>query len=126
MSASWRMRLESLMPTVEVTSKAKSATQFCGSATVSVPTGGRKKKLKERIAASDMRNETVIPQTAETAKIASRNESATVVWFTRGRASRKNRVIPATISSASKLRTVRSRTERVIYQFYRTRRWVRE
>src|SRR5258708_35412713 len=80
-SASWRMRLESLLPTVEVTRNAKSATQFCGSATVKVPTGGRKKKLKERIAASDIRTDTVIPQTAETAKIASRKESATVVWF---------------------------------------------
>ena len=33
---------------------AKSATQFCGSAIVSVPTGGRKKKLKQIIAAIDV------------------------------------------------------------------------
>src|ERR1700722_9511481 len=108
------MRLEGLLPTVEESRKAKTETPVCGSAGVKVPTGGRKKKLKERIAASDMRTDTVIPQTAETAKIASRKQSATVVWFTRGRPSRKNSEIPATITRASKLRTVRSRTERVI------------
>src|SRR5882762_9748478 len=34
------------------------------------------------IARSDMATETAIPHTAETARIASRNERATVVWFT--------------------------------------------
>ena len=36
------------------TRKAKSAIQFCGSAIVKVPTGGRKKKLKASIAAIDV------------------------------------------------------------------------
>ena len=61
-----------------------------------------------------MNTETAIPQTAETAKIARRNDKATVVWLTCGIASRKNTVIPTTISRASKLRIVRRRTDRVM------------
>ena len=38
-----RMREESWLPIIEVTRKASSATQFCGSAMVKVPIGGRKK-----------------------------------------------------------------------------------
>src|SRR4030095_1218347 len=75
---------------------------------------------------SDIRTETAIPQTAETAKIARRNESATVVWFTRGIAARKSTVIPATINNSSRLLIVRRRTKRVICQFYRIHQWRRE
>src|SRR5208283_3256204 len=37
-----RMRAESWLPMIDVNRKAKSATQFCGSVMVKVPTGGRK------------------------------------------------------------------------------------
>ena len=35
------------------TRNAKSATQFCGSAIVSVPTGGRKKKFRQKVATTE-------------------------------------------------------------------------
>jgi hypothetical protein len=56
---------------------------------------------------TDMNTDTAMPQTAETAKIARRNDNATVVWFTCGSALRKNTVIPATIKRARRLRIVR-------------------
>ncbi len=45
--------VESLLAISEVVRKLNSATQFCGSAIVKVPTGGRKKKLSASAAATD-------------------------------------------------------------------------
>jgi hypothetical protein len=39
------MRADNLLAMTEVVRKANSAIQFCGSAIVQVPRGGRKKKL---------------------------------------------------------------------------------
>jgi len=47
-----------------------------------VPTGGRKKKLNASMASTDIATETAMPQTVETARIDSRNVSATVVALT--------------------------------------------
>lgn len=69
------------------------------------------------MAANDMTTDTVMPHTAETAKIARRNDNATVVWFTCGKALRKKTVIPATIRTARKLRTVRRFTAGTMAQF---------
>jgi len=73
--------------------------------------------LNASIAITDMNTDTVMPHTAETAKIARRNDNATVVWLTCGRVLRKNTVIPATINRARKLRTVRRWTAGIITQF---------
>ena len=58
-----------------------SATQFCGSAIVSAPTGGRKKKLKHNIAAIDVITATSSRDVAATTSTTSRNVMATVVWL---------------------------------------------
>ena len=50
---------------------------------VSVPSGGRKKKLKASAATTDMNTATLNPQFAETINIARSKLSATLVGFTR-------------------------------------------
>jgi hypothetical protein len=67
---------------IAVARKATSAIQFCGSAMVSVPNGGRKKKLKASVASMAMKIESLSPQNAETTRTATRKVSATVVGFT--------------------------------------------
>jgi hypothetical protein len=73
--------------------------------------------LNASIAAIDISTDTAMPQTAETAKIAKRNDNATVVWFTWGNALRKNTAIPATSTRAKKLRKVRRWMTGIMPQF---------
>ena len=47
--------VDSRLAMSEVTRNEKKATQFCGSAIVKVPTGGRKKKLKVSVEAIEQR-----------------------------------------------------------------------
>ncbi len=58
---------------------ASSATQFCGSTIVSVPTGGRKKKLKEIIETTDASPATHRREVAAATRTIRRKLSATVV-----------------------------------------------
>jgi len=55
-ASSWRARAtaERLLATRLTARNANSTTQFCGSAMVKVPTGGKKKKLRHSIAATDV------------------------------------------------------------------------
>ena len=52
---------ERRLVTSAVVRKLKSAIQFCGSAIVKVPMGGRKKKLKVSVAATDARDASMKP-----------------------------------------------------------------
>ena len=62
-----------------VARNATNATQFCGSAIVNVPTGGRKKKLKQSTATTDAVVASTMPQPWRSSRIATRYVSATVV-----------------------------------------------
>src|SRR5262245_13391095 len=53
-SARARATADRLLATRLTARNTKSAIQFCGSAIVKVPTGGRKKKLKESTATTDV------------------------------------------------------------------------
>src|SRR5580704_8786037 len=68
---------------IAVARNAMKATQFCGSAMVNVPTGGRKKKLKQSTAAIEPAVASMMPQPVAISRIAIRYESATVVGLTR-------------------------------------------
>jgi hypothetical protein len=46
---------------------------------VNVPKGGRKKKLKHSVAATDIKRASVCPHAVATARMANRNVKATVV-----------------------------------------------
>ena len=59
----------------------KSATQFAGSAMVKVPTGGRKKKLKQRVAISEIIADTRKPLVAATPSTTSRKKKPAVEGF---------------------------------------------
>jgi hypothetical protein len=50
----------------------KKRIQLCGSATVNVPTGGKKKKLKHSIATTEAIADSVSPQAVATRRIATR------------------------------------------------------
>ena len=65
-----------------VTTKAEKATQFWGSAIVKVPMGGRKKKLKQSMLATEAASASTSPQRVAIASTASRNERATVTLLT--------------------------------------------
>src|SRR5262250_3125372 len=78
-----RARSESWLAITEVTKKASSATQFCVSAMVKVPTGGRKKKLKQSAAAMESGIAYRNPHAAATERTARKKVSATVVGLTR-------------------------------------------
>ena len=85
-SARERTAVERWLASTETTRKAIRATQFSGSAIVSVPTGGRKKKLNDSIAAIDApmatgrRARVAVPSTT------SSSTSATVVGLRPGTA----------------------------------------
>ena len=72
---------ERLLATRLTARNVKSATQFCGSAIVSVPTGGRKKKLKAIIAATEVVTATQSAEVAAATSTMSRNVSATMLAF---------------------------------------------
>ena len=66
----------------EVARKLNRATQFCGSATVNVPTGGRKKKLNRSVASNEDRAASRNPEVLATIRIRSKYANPTVVAFT--------------------------------------------
>ena len=67
---------------IATTRNAAKATQFCGSEIVKRPCGRQKEVVKSEHRADRHGSETIMPQATETARIASRNVSATVVAFT--------------------------------------------
>jgi hypothetical protein len=73
---------ESWLATTAVTKKADRATQFCGSAMVRVPTGGKKKKLKHSMLVIEAKIAWSRPQRVAIPRVASRYVKATVVVFT--------------------------------------------
>ena len=88
---------ESWLATTAVTRNANSATQFCGSAIVKVPTGGRKKKLKHSIPATEETIASSSPHSVAMPRIANKRVSAIVVLLTSVTMRRKRNVIPETI-----------------------------
>ena len=76
-----RATAERLLATRLTARNANSATQFCGSAIVNVPTGGRKKKLKASTATIDIATATRKVETAATTRTTSRNVVETVAAF---------------------------------------------
>ena len=66
----------------ETAKKLNRATQFCGSATVNVPTGGKKKKLNRSVASSDDTAASRNPEVLATIRISSKYANPTVVAFT--------------------------------------------
>ena len=80
--ASSRTLSERWLAISEVHRNAIRATQFCGSAMVRVPTGGRKKKLKHKVDRIDIGIAYLNPHAAETTKIATNKLRATVVGLT--------------------------------------------
>ena len=73
-----RATADRLLATRLTTSSANSAVQFCGSAIVRVPTGGRKKKLKASTAANDVVTATQSGAVAATRRTMMRNPIAAV------------------------------------------------
>ena len=65
-------RAESWLAISDVARKANSATQFCGSAIVTVPIGGRKKKLKHSTAAAEATVDSTNPPFVAMTRIATR------------------------------------------------------
>src|SRR5262249_45288759 len=72
------MAEDRLLPTRLTARNAASATHFSGSATVNVPTGGMKKKLKQTRAATDVSAAAQNRLVAATTSTTRRNVSATV------------------------------------------------
>jgi hypothetical protein len=66
----------------DVVRKLKRATQFCGSAIVNLPTGGRKKKLKVSVAAIEVTAASTNPQTLALISTRSRYANPAVVALT--------------------------------------------
>jgi len=79
----------------------KSAIQFCGSAIVNVPTGGRKKKLNTSMAASDVTIATGRLPSVAVPSTTSSSASATVVGLSVPNTRRSTAAMPAMIASAS-------------------------
>ena len=79
-----RATADRLLATRLTARNANSATQFCGSAIVRVPIGGRKKKLKQSIAATEVTSAARKRAVAATTSTTMRNVIATVVAFDTG------------------------------------------
>src|SRR6266567_2618412 len=73
---------ESRLAISEVARKLKRATQFCGSAIVNVPTGGKKKKLKTSVARTEDTAASKNPQVLAMSRMSSRYANPTVIAFT--------------------------------------------
>src|SRR5580765_140752 len=86
--------------------KAARATQFSGSATVSVPTGGIKKKLKQTSAAIDVRAAAQNRLVAATSSTTRRKVSATVAPLLTA-----NTRVNNTVTSPTPLRPASARTQ---------------
>ena len=76
-----RATADRLLATRLTARNANSATQFCGSAIVKVPTGGRKKKLKQSIATTEVTTATHRRDVAATTRTIIRNVVETVAAF---------------------------------------------
>ena len=76
-----RATADRLLATRLTARNANSATQFCGSAIVNVPTGGRKKKLRLSIAATDVTTAIQSRDVAATTRTISRNVVVTIAAF---------------------------------------------
>ena len=79
-----RATVDRLLATRLTARNANSATQFCGSATTNVPTGGRKTKLKVSIAAMEIVTATHSGELAATSRTTISNAVATVVALAPG------------------------------------------
>ena len=90
-----------LLAITATTRNAKSAIQFCGSAIVNVPSGGRKKKLSVSIAAIETTIAAQRRPTVAVARTTSRKASETVVGLTSG----SHRSSAAAAASADRLAT---------------------
>src|SRR3954469_1578793 len=85
--------------------KASSAIQFCGSAIVKVPTGGRKKKFRQATPVSDASVASKIPHVEAMVRMTTRYVSATVVGLAARTAANTNVTAP-TAATATADRTV--------------------
>src|SRR5258706_4587575 len=74
--------VESLLAISAVVRKLNRATQFCGSAIVNCPTGGKKKKLNVSVAAIDATDASRNPQTVAIINTSRRYAKPTVVALT--------------------------------------------
>src|ERR1700680_526680 len=74
-------RSDNRLATRAVARKLKSATQFCGSAIVNSPMGGKKKKLKVSVAARDASEASMSPQVLAIIRTNSRYANPVVVGF---------------------------------------------
>src|SRR5579884_1620172 len=101
--ARWRARMESWLAVIAVARKVKSATQFCGSAMVNAPIGGRKKKLKQHMASTAASTASVTPKYVAIRRIASRKAKPAVVALT-GNTRRRQNVTAAISSSEAAMR----------------------
>src|SRR5438132_9703290 len=79
----------------DVARKLNNATQFCGSAMVSVPTGGRKKRLNATVARSEDTSASTNPQVLATTSTNNRYANPIVVAFT------GTRLYPTNVRSAT-------------------------
>ena len=100
---------ESRLAISDVLRKLKRATQFWGSAMVSVPTGGRKKKLKAKVAEMEAAADSMNPQAVAIINTSIRYANPTVVTFT-GIAVCANAVRAATPPSDTTRRKAREAT----------------
>src|SRR6478736_2671247 len=107
MAARSRSRIadDKLLPTRLTARNAAIATQFSGSATLNEPTGGMKKKLKQRSAATDVTPAAQKRVVAATTSTTRRNVRATVALLLTVTTRVKNAVTSATPPTPARART---------------------
>jgi hypothetical protein len=107
--------VERRLATSAVVKKLNNATQFWGSAIVNLPTGGKKKKLKVRVAAIEARDASKNPQIVAMTNTSSRYAKPTVVAFT------GTRIKPTQVTSATPAKDDNSRSAREVNAIDRLR-----
>src|ERR1700730_17795464 len=95
--------MEKRLAVIAVARNANSATQFCGSAMVKPPIGGKKKNLKHSTAKMEPAMDSGSPHLAAMNRMATRYAKAVVVAFT-GTARKQIHVIAATIPATIAVR----------------------
>src|SRR6202795_471393 len=95
--------MEKRLAVTEVARNANSATQFCGSAMLKVPTGGKKKKLKHNTAKTEAVIDSTSPHLAAMNRIATRYAKPAVVALT-DTARKQIQVIAATMPATIAIR----------------------
>src|ERR1700693_4340424 len=95
--------MEKRLAVIEVARNANSATQFCGSAMVKVPIGGKKKKLKHNTATTEAVIDSTSPHLAAMNRMATRYAKPAVVALT-DTARKQNQVMAATIAATIAIR----------------------